>query len=316
MTGGWGTKRSVSRTRGQPGHRTKEKHSGRKSGGKECVKVWKWDIMALEKTPSHLVWNTLRLCTEGWWGGGRLLPEILKKTVKDQSRSPLWCSEFGLYPKGNVNWEPLVQVERPKNQLDLSCVCVYGGGDGWSINSTWKLPACGEKWKGVDDICREWTVKEKASRGQRTNWLLSAYTTNLISNNHKGNPKSSEAFTNAPPQAVSNTFEKALTLCTTYSFIPCLPWSSHNWVLYTTGTFLWSYLFNKFVRFLESNNLLFIEPMPWNLNVWWPQPLMTGKTYLIYVPHKVLHTRFYFYYLMMCGLLLLLEGGNCVQVCR
>lgn len=80
--------------------------------------------------------------------------------------------------------------------------------------------------------------------------------------------------------------------------------------------FLWSYLFNKFVRFLESNNFLFIEPMPWTLNVWWPQPLMTGKTYLIYVPHKVLHTRFYSYYLMMCGLLLLLEGDNCVQVCR
>lgn len=173
----------------------------------------------------------------GRWGSGRLLPEILKKTVKDQSRSPLWCSEFGLYPKGSVNWEPLVQVERPKNQLDLSCVCVYGGGDGWSINSTWKLPACGEKWKGVDDICREWTVKEKASRGQRTNWLLSAYTTNLTSNNHKGNSKSSEAFTNAPPQAVSNILEKALTLYTTYSFIPCLPWSSHHKVLYTTGTF-------------------------------------------------------------------------------
>lgn len=43
---------------------------------------------------------------EDRWDGARLLPEILKKeTVKDQIRSPLECSGFGLHPKGNEDQE-------------------------------------------------------------------------------------------------------------------------------------------------------------------------------------------------------------------
>lgn len=53
------------------------------------------------------VWyETHTLYMEDRWDGARLLPEILKKeTVKDQIRSPLECSGFGLHPKGNEDQE-------------------------------------------------------------------------------------------------------------------------------------------------------------------------------------------------------------------
>lgn len=74
----------------QPGHKRKEKHFRKKSRGKECVKVWKRDIM-VHAWKHHAVWyETHMLYMEDRWDGGRLLPEILKKeTVKDQIRSPL-----------------------------------------------------------------------------------------------------------------------------------------------------------------------------------------------------------------------------------
>lgn len=64
--------------------------SGKKPRGKECVKVWKRDIMVHAWKHQAVWYETHTLYMEDRWDGGRLLPEILKKeTVKDQIRSPL-----------------------------------------------------------------------------------------------------------------------------------------------------------------------------------------------------------------------------------